>query len=193
MRTSYSFFVLFFQIWGLPVPVGGLLVSQVICPSLRLSSPRPQSTSTALNFQQQEFDNKQQQHPPADSSTPNRPESISHLETVPPTRLHRVVRSRVNDYGNNWSDGQYRYNFIKSWKTSAVSTTVWMVETKPCQLRDTWYIRRVRKFYITSVHRMVMENHPVDPGSIQGSHRPISFIRIKHRTRANDILCKTEY
>ena len=39
--------------------------------------------------------------------------------------------------------------------------------------------------------RMVMENRPVDPGSIQGSHRPISFIRIKHRTRADDILCKT--
>ena len=37
---------------------------------------------------------------------------------------------------------------------------------------------------------MVMENRPVDPGSIQGSYRPISFIRIKHRTRANDNLCK---
>ena len=36
-----------------------------------------------------------------------------------------------------------------------------------------------------------MENRPVDPGSIQGSHRPISFM-IKHRTRADDILCKTE-
>ena len=47
--------------------------------------------------------------------------------------------------------------------------------------------------YIVSVHRMVMENRPVDPGSIQGSHRPISFIRIKHGTRADDILCKTEY
>ena len=35
-----------------------------------------------------------------------------------------------------------------------------------------------------------MENRPVDAGSIQGSHRPISFIRIKHRTRANDNLCK---
>ena len=44
--------------------------------------------------------------------------------------------------------------------------------------------------YIVSVHRMVRENRPVDPGSIQGSHRPISFIRIKHRTRANDNLCK---
>ena len=42
--------------------------------------------------------------------------------------------------------------------------------------------------YIVSVHRMVMENRPVDPGSIQGSHRPISFIRIKRRTRANDIV-----
>ena len=79
---------------------------------LRLSSLRLQSTSTAPNSQQQEFDNKQQQHPPANSSTPNRPESISHLETVSPTRLHRVLRSRVNDYGNNWSqtDRLYRYN-----------------------------------------------------------------------------------
>ena len=40
--------------------------------------------------------------------------------------------------------------------------------------------------YIVSVHKMVIENRPFDPGSIQGSHRPISFIRIKHRTRAND-------
>ena len=103
IRTSYSFFVLFFVIWGLPVLVGGNLVSQVICTSLRLSSPRPQSTSTASNCQQQKFDNKQKQHPPANSSTPNRPESIPQLETVSPTPLHRVLRSRVNDYGNNWS------------------------------------------------------------------------------------------
>ena len=41
---------------------------------------------------------------------------------------------------------------------------------------------------LQSVHRMVMENRPVDSGSIQGSHRPISFIRMKHRTRANDFL-----
>ena len=39
-----------------------------------------------------------------------------------------------------------------------------------------------------SVHRTVMENRPVDPGSIQGSHRPVSFIRMKHRTRANDFV-----
>ena len=30
-----------------------------------------------------------------------------------------------------------------------------------------------------------MENRPVDPGSIQGSHRPISFIRNKHTTRVS--------
>ena len=46
--------------------------------------------------------------------------------------------------------------------------------------------------FIVSVHRMVMENHPVDPGSIQGSHRHISFM-IKHGTRADDNLFKTEY
>ena len=39
--------------------------------------------------------------------------------------------------------------------------------------------------YIVSVHRMVTENRPVDPGSIQGSHRPMSFMRT--RTRANDL------
>ena len=37
---------------------------------------------------------------------------------------------------------------------------------------------------------MVMENRPVDPGSIQGSHRPISFIRIKHTVEhARTIFC----
>ena len=41
--------------------------------------------------------------------------------------------------------------------------------------------------YTISVHRMVMENRPVDPGSIQGSHRPTSFMRIKYGTRANDL------
>ena len=46
--------------------------------------------------------------------------------------------------------------------------------------------------YIVSVHRMVMENRPVDSGSIQASQQPISM-RIKHRTRANDTLCKIEY
>ena len=31
--------------------------------------------------------------------------------------------------------------------------------------------------YIVSVHRMVMENRPVDPGSISGSHRPTVIMR----------------
>ena len=44
--------------------------------------------------------------------------------------------------------------------------------------------------YIVSVHRIAMENRPVDPGSIQGSHRLVSFIRTKHRTRANDFFVK---
>ena len=55
---------------------------------------------------------------------------------------------------------------------------------------------RVTQEYIVSVHRMVtvMENRPVDPGSIQGSHPTYILIRMKQNTpRANDILCKTEY
>ena len=40
---------------------------------------------------------------------------------------------------------------------------------------------------IVSVPILVMENRPVDPGSIQGSHRPISFmINIEH---ARTIFC----
>ena len=58
----------------------------------------------------------------------------------------------------------------------------------PCNHKDLYVWHRGS---IVSVHRMVMESRPVDPGSIQGSHRPISFIRIKRRTRANDILCKS--
>ena len=42
--------------------------------------------------------------------------------------------------------------------------------------------------YIVSVHRMGMENRPVDPGSIQGSHRPISFMRI-NTEHARTIFC----
>ena len=54
-------------------------------------------------------------------------------------------------------------------------------------------VRKYNWYTAVSVPRMVMENRPVDPGSIQGSHRPISFIRRKHRTHANYIVCKTEY
>ena len=38
---------------------------------------------------------------------------------------------------------------------------------------------------MVSVHRMVMENRPVDPGSIQGNHRPTS-LNIEH---ARTIFC----
>ena len=45
-----------------------------------------------------------------------------------------------------------RYNaaFIKSWKTSAVSTSVWMVETQLCELRGTFkdeFRRNARHFF----------------------------------------------
>ena len=53
---------------------------------------------------------------------------------------------------------------------------------------QSWRFLTFYEGFIVSVQRMVMKNRPVDPGSIQGSHRPISFIRIIHRTRANDFL-----
>ena len=36
---------------------------------------------------------------------------------------------------------------------------------------------------MVSLHRMVMENRPVDPGSIQGSHRPILHKDKTYNTR----------
>ena len=40
--------------------------------------------------------------------------------------------------------------------------------------------------YIVSVRTMVIETRAIDPGGIQGSHPPISFMKIKYRTRADD-------
>ena len=67
-------------------------------------------------------------------------------------------------------------------------TDCWMYDVERClmyhaacevefQPFSRWYSQ------LTFLHRMVMENRPVDPGSIQGSHRPVSFIRIKQSTR----------
>ena len=50
-------------------------------------------------------------------------------------------------------------------------------------------INMYSEYYIPGIYVYIyMENRPVHPGSIQGSHRPISFMRIKYRTRANDLL-----
>ena len=117
------------------MPIGGLLVSQVSCPSLRLSSPRPQSTSTAPNSQQQEFDNKQQQHPPGSqlSTTGIRQQTAaaptSQQQHSKSTRVYITAGNCVANpaspraplasqrlvYGSNWSqtDRLYRHNLIK--------------------------------------------------------------------------------
>ena len=47
--------------------------------------------------------------------------------------------------------------------------------------------------YIVSGHRTVMENRPVDPGSIPGSRRPVSIrINIEHARRIFFFFCETE-
>ena len=55
-------------------------------------------------------------------------------------------------------------------------------------------------YFLLIVHTMIMENRPVDPGSIQSGGvtdlypcHIVSFMRIKHGTCADDILSKTEY
>ena len=47
-----------------------------------------------------------------------------------------------------------------------------------CMSYNNIVVNVILTLYIVSVHIVVMESHPVDPGSIQGSHRPISFTRI---------------
>ena len=78
-------------------------------------------------------------------------------------------------------------------RASSTDTQHWRTYRFNCPIF--WCTSRLNFGALT--HRMVMENRPVDPGIIQGRHRPISlpisFIRIKHGTRADDILCKTEY
>ena len=58
--------------------------------------------------------------------------------------LIEIVRTiNVGRMCRNWSCPDNLFwrllstNFVKSWKTSAVSTTVWMVETQLCKLRGT--------------------------------------------------------
>ena len=43
--------------------------------------------------------------------------------------------------------------------------------------------------YIVSVHRMVTENRPVDPGSIQGSNRPTYILHKDKTEHARTIFC----
>ena len=59
-----------------------------------------------------------------------------------------------------------------------------MTVDKRWKIGSWWVVRRLIKLL------MVIETRPVDPGSTQGSHRPISFIRKKYRTRADDICVK---
>ena len=67
-----------------------------------------------------------------------------------------------------------------TWKRELFSMTV----DKRWKIGSWWVVRRLIKLL------MVIETRPVDPGSTQGSHRPISFIREKYRTRADDICVK---
>ena len=53
--------------------------------------------------------------------------------------------------------------------TSMSTKTLCLITGKgPLEKRTRNYVYQA----IFSVYRMVMENRPVDPGSIQGSHRP---------------------
>ena len=81
--------------------------------------------------------------------------------------MHVLICTRVVQIGTRVREIKYPRWFVKTKYLSAGGTLIQLL--------------------------MVMDDRPVDPGSIQGSHRPISFIRIKHRTCADDILCKTEY
>ena len=47
--------------------------------------------------------------------------------------------------------------------------------------------RFLEEGFMVMVHIMVVENRPVDPDSIQGIRRPVSFMSAKYGMRANDV------
>ena len=77
--------------------------------------------------------------------------------------LHKKLKNvsceydRLNGWNSTLQAAWHIYSFIKSWKTSAVSTTVWMVETQLCKLRgpsDIYTNYRSRVFYVLSSWRI---------------------------------------
>ena len=93
-----------------------------------------------------------------------------------------------------WSGACVSCLYTKGTLTCRGSTRVYPVESFALFNIVLNIIPTLYEGYIVSVHRMVKKNRPVDPGSIQGSQRSISFIRIKHTTRTNGFFfCKTEY
>ena len=53
-------------------------------------------------------------------------------------QVHRNPRGAINSLPTlSWRYTKLPADFIKNWNTSAVSTTMWMVETQLCKLRGT--------------------------------------------------------
>ena len=86
----------------------------------------------------------------------------------------------------------YRVSGTPEYGTTWLTETVEETKSNPYTSAPMAVSQSLYEGYIVSAHRMVMESRPVDPGSIQGSHRPISLIRTKHGIRANDF-CETKY
>ena len=83
----------------------------------------------------------------------------------------------------------WRFTLFRGWTSYCSSNSNAIVVAAAVALQNkTKMVLKKEPPTLVSVHRMVVENRPVDPGSIQGSHRPVSFM-IEHRTRADDILC----
>ena len=90
-----------------------------------------------------------------------------------------------------------RHNCKTRYVTSRASHIQMSVSYVPRSLRS-WVLTTHRSYWqLTFFNIFILENRPVDPAtnSIQESHRPIYFMRIKHRTRATDLrkTCETQY
>ena len=107
---------------------------------------------------------------------------------IPPVPV--AVASPVTSAVSEWGPLVGRQSAFRRLRHTSITCYCHLVHPyiQQCTLVIILHIEIITPLYegcVVSVHRMVMENRPVDPGSIQGSHRPISFIRIKHSTRAN--------
>ena len=83
-------------------------------------------------------------------------------------------------------------DFIKSWKTSAVSTTVWMVETQLCKLRGDLYIfvqKEIISYCTKKVVACLVDLMRVGIGENTFPSHELVVSRVTHHRQPCSVLC----
>ena len=117
---------------------------------------------------------------PAEQSSSFQVSTLSYVDLLFPSLIKlSFIRNAT------WS------NYRAIWMTILLCAQFGLISVQPDIIAHIYY-PRFYAGYVVSVRRRVMDrivvlNRPADPCSTQGSHWPISFMRTKHRTRANGL------